>query len=191
MTEEPERRLCQLCKVPKPLADFGTNPRTCLACLEGVDSALRTPEPKPETPEAPPTPAMEKPVSKGQAGAVALRLQSKHAKYLFGLGDPSVIVTLWIREHAKSAGVDVDALTTPGYKYCPGCRLTKPNADFHIERKRPDGLSASCKICKRKSNKKVSKDYYKRNRVRILDDAKTKRFQSAPEGETADAAKPL
>ena len=40
-------------------------------------------------------------------------------------------------------------LVGPGYKYCPGCQLPKPEADFYRNKDKPGGRCPKCKICHR------------------------------------------
>lgn len=51
------------------------------------------------------------------------------------------------------------------YYRCSSCKQSKLAEDFHKNKNRHTGLAQSCKKCQ----KKASADYYKRNRVAILE----------------------
>lgn len=50
-------------------------------------------------------------------------------------------------------------------KRCARCRHRKPLADFYRKKTSPDGHHAYCKSC----HNQVMKDYYRRNRKKVLD----------------------
>lgn len=66
-----------------------------------------------------------------------------------------------------------------GWKFCTGCKKTKTISEFSHQKDKPDGLTSSCKECRRdrtnkwKSNnkeytKKYNKEYKTAHRIEIL-----------------------
>jgi 5-methylcytosine-specific restriction endonuclease McrA len=58
-------------------------------------------------------------------------------------------------------------------KLCPKCDTQKPTTAFNKDRKRPDGLAFSCRVCENARGR----DYYARNREKVL--ARTSEYHQA------------
>jgi len=56
------------------------------------------------------------------------------------------------------------------FKFCPGCGEFKYISEFYKDKGKRNGLAITCKACW--SKYKYSKEYYQKNRERILDMAK-------------------
>ena len=63
------------------------------------------------------------------------------------------------RLKARNAKIRAQAKVIPASKTCPTCEETKPSASFGRDASRADGLSHSCKACKRV----YDKAYFERN----------------------------
>lgn len=150
--EQPSTKLCSLCKVEKPAAEFGKNPRTptglrsrCKQCDR--DSARDWAKANPER-------ARENDLRRtarnpGRTTKYSRQWRLRNPEQAREIGrawkqaNPEKVQASTARYKAENA------LREPSSnpKCCARCGETKPGTEFAVERGKPDGRNGTCRPC--------------------------------------------
>lgn len=157
---------CSKCKIEKPLDEFSKDPRSkdghgyyCKSCAVANATAWAKAHPEQKRKYALQCYYRTRDIPEKHTLILVQRRKRRKAN-----PQPD---RDWAKQHRQHLKVTYTPERAPAEKFCYSCKVTKPKAEFNVDRGGCDGLTARCRLCQKAKNRKYYFDNHEEQLRRI------------------------